>query len=773
MVRRSRLFATLFAAILFSFGCSTLHAAVPWLPFGPDGGFARRIAADPRDPAHLYLGAANGWMYESHNFGTNWVRLASVGKRDDLVLDSIVVDATNPKHLVVGAWAAATRDGGIFISYDAGKTWINQAEMRNQSVRSLSASPSDPKIMIAGTLEGVFRTVDGGQRWKQISPVGSVEIHNVESIAIDPKDPNTIYAGTWHLPWKTTDGGEHWDNIKEGIIEDSDVFSIIVDPVKPQIVYASACSGIYKSVDAGLLFEKLGKNGGIPGSARRTRVLLQDPNHLGTVFAGTTEGLWRSDDAGRNWTRTTGPEIVVNDVTINPSDSRKVLIATDRGGVMASDDGGDTFRSANAGFSTRQITTMKRDSRRPATLYVGVVNDKEWGGVFESDNGGLAWQQRSEGLQGRDVFALGQASDGAVLAGTAHGLYRLDGDAQSWSRIESSPAEHDASRSVRATPSHLMLRPPVPIGRNQFAERKLPRKATPAQKRAAITVSRRKRAVKSGASTARARDAKLLATHKRIPAKSTALSTKRAASSTQQSATPSPVASGGTQASVAPIEPSVAPGQGFDGSVYAIVNAGSTMLCSTSMGLLTSTDDGKTWTDAKIPGSEDWRHLAAASSAAGQTDLVAASLKQVQFSADSGATWSPIRLPETLTGVSSIAVEPNGEVWVGGREGVFLSSDAGNTWTTPKNLYVTSIGSLFYDEATNRVIVTTDADNSVVFSVQMPQKQVSYAYSGWSLRFARPVGDHMVAATLFDGIVVQPKVVDSPVTPAAKTAGTR
>jgi hypothetical protein len=33
--------------------------------------------------------------------------------------------------------------------------------------------------------------------------------------------------------------------------------------------------------------------------------------------------------------------------------------------------------------------------------------------------------------------------------------------------------------------------------------------------------------------------------------------------------------------------------------------------------------------------------------------------------------------------------------------------------------------------------------------------------TGWNLRFARPVGDHLVAATLFDGIVVQPRMVDS------------
>jgi hypothetical protein len=39
--------------------------------------------------------------------------------------------------------------------------------------------------------------------------------------------------------------------------------------------------------------------------------------------------------------------------------------------------------------------------------------------------------------------------------------------------------------------------------------------------------------------------------------------------------------------------------------------------------------------------------------------------------------------------------------------------------------------------------------------------QVSSWDTKWNLRFARPVGDHLVAATLFDGIVVQPRMVDS------------
>ena len=92
------------------------RCAVTWFPFGPDGGDARAFAADPHDPTHLYLGAANGWMFESRDGGKTWKRLAQVGKRDDLVLDNIVVDPADPKHIVVGAWVLGRPDGGMYVS---------------------------------------------------------------------------------------------------------------------------------------------------------------------------------------------------------------------------------------------------------------------------------------------------------------------------------------------------------------------------------------------------------------------------------------------------------------------------------------------------------------------------------------------------------------------------------------------------------------------------------------------------------------------------------
>jgi photosystem II stability/assembly factor-like uncharacterized protein len=661
-------------ALLFALSCIRLHAA-NWLPFGPDGGDARSLVADPHDRAHLYLGTLTGWIYESRDGGSVWKRLAWVGKRNDLALDSIVVDNSNSKHILVGAWVLGSPDGGLYISNDGGVTWESDADMRGQSIRALEAAPSDPKTLVAGTLKGVYRSTDGGQHWQLISPEGSQEIHEVESIAIDPANPQIIYAGTWHLPWKTTDGGVNWTSIKQGIIEDSDVFSIIVDPKDSNVVFASACSGIYKSQNGGEKFQKVQ---GIPSTARRTRVLMQDPQNLNIVFAGTTEGLYRTGDSGAAWQRTTGPEVIINDVYVDPANTNRILLATDRGGVLASNDGGYSFSPSNNGFSARQITSYVGDAAQPATIYVGVVNDKAWGGVFVSDNGGLSWSQKSAGLNGQDVFSLGQASDGTVLAGTGHGIYRLQGEL--WNRV------NDVSlRESESSP---------PVAENVEKKVVTPVRATRHSGKARV-----------------------------VAAKKT------------------------TEA---------APAHVFDANVNAIARVGDTLYAATSDGLLRSVTAGESWKLMAGPEKDDWSFVASAKSW-----VLAATLRSAVLSSDGGQRWAPVSLPAMLTQLAAIAVDDGGDLWVGGREGIFVSQDRGSTWQGLKNLSIRDVNSLYYDEPSQRMLITANSQNTIAFAVHLPDRSVHYWNTGWSLRLVRPVGDHLVGATLFDGIVVQPRMVDS------------
>ncbi len=383
-------------------------------------------------------------IFVSEDGGHNWSRFAKLGTGDDYVLDHIAIDPRNSKTIFVSAWSVQDQSAGdIFRTRNGGKDWEVLPAMHGKSVRAMAVSASDTKVVVAGALDGVYRSRDGGNHWEHISDAG---IKNIESIAVDPKDPNVVYAGTWHLAWKTSDGGANWQHMNKGMIDDSDVFSIIVSSANPSEVFASACSGIYKSTTAGDQFQKIQ---GIPFTARRTRVLKQDPSNPAIVYAGTTEGLWKSVDEGKTWKRMSNPEVVVNDVLIDPRNSQRVLLATDRSGVLASDDSAATFTTSNHGYTHRYVSAILADTTEPNTLYIGVVNDREFGGVFSTHDGGQNWQQKSSGLDGRDVFTLKQAINGALIAGTNRGVFELVPGGTAWHPINDVVLQKTVSHAVK------------------------------------------------------------------------------------------------------------------------------------------------------------------------------------------------------------------------------------------------------------------------------------------------------------------------------------
>lgn len=675
-------------------------AQAPWLPYGPDGGDARSFASDPHDHTHVYLGTVSGTIYDSHDGGQSWQRLARVGKRDDLVLDNIMVDATNPQHVLVGGWVLSHVDGGLYVSNDGGKTWTANEQMKGHSIRALTASPSDPKTIVLGALDGVYRSTDGGSTWALISPEGSTELHEIESIAIDPKDPKTIYAGTWHLPWKTTDGGAKWTNMKEGIIDDSDVFSIIVDPSNAKNIYLSACSGIYRSTDEGAKFTKVQ---GIPATARRTRVLMEDAKDPSTVFAGTTEGLWRTTDSGHSFARNGNPGWIINDVNIDPENSKRVLLATDRTGVLLSTDGGLTFTGSNKGFSTRQISAVAQNGAKPEQLYVGVINDKAAGGVFSSGDGGLSWAQTSKGLNGADIFSLAETGDGTLLAGTRHGIYRLNGDTWQVSGLTLPLPAEEVAPTSGATPVAVQRASRVKANSNPVAKGRT--------------------AVKRSAETPVATAAK------RSPSVGTA---------PVHAPTPEESSTG----------------------VYALASYDGTTFAGTETGLLSSTDNGKNWQHVRSASNQPW-HVVQGSGAR----VVLADLRVLSLSVDKGATFHNIAQPQELTRIEAAAVDGGGRIWVGGREGIWYSDNDGVAWKSVKNLFVPEVSGIFYDAPGNRILVTSSQPSHLVFSVHLPDLKVSYQNVGWELREVRPVGDHLVGITPFDGVVLQPRMVDSAAVP--------
>ncbi len=651
-----------FAVLTASLYAQSPKSPNPWGSIGPYGGDARAFAASAANPQHVYLGDTNSWVFESTDAGAHWQRLGRVDGSDDLIVDSLLVDAADSRTVFAGVWRVDRPDGGLFVSHDGGTSWTAVPQLKGQSVRSVAQAPSDPRQIVVGTLEGVFRSLDSGRDWERISPVPedplSREIHEVESLAIDPRNPDVIYAGTWHLPWKTKDGGRTWRNIKQGVIDDSDVFSILVDPERPTVVYASACSGIYKSENGGELFKKVQ---GIPSTARRTRVLMQDVHNHDVVYAGTTEGLYRTRDAGRTWQAMTGPDVIVNDIYLDPDQTGRVLLATDRGGVLASDDGGVTFLSSNPGFSARKVEALVVDGVDSVTggrrILAGVVNDKQYGGVFETADEGRSWQQISDGLGGRDVFTLAQAKDGTVLAGTGHGIFKLE--------------------RTEGTPRWTIRSSIVNYGTKIVKE-------------------------------------------------------------TVQGHT------------VNRLEKITIPARQMSSRVADFDLSTDTWLVACQEGLFTSHDQGATWQGGLVLGSGEYHSVAA-----WDGKMLAARRQGVVYSKDKGETWDPMRLPSKVKDIRAIAFSPDGALWVGAGDGVYLSRDEGLSWYWLEKVPLRDVGALAWDATAERMLVTSRS-SAVLYSIEPKSLAFAGTTTGFKLFLPRAAQGVRYAASLQDGVLVEP-----------------
>jgi photosystem II stability/assembly factor-like uncharacterized protein len=613
-----------------------------WTALGPDGGDVRSLAYDPHNPDHIFLGTSTGTIFQSTNGGQDWSRVAHLGSGDDYVIDHIALDPQNSDKMYAAVWSVENQQAGdLFHSHNGGKTWETVPAMHGKSIRAMSVAASDSKVLTVGTLEGVFRSKDAGKNWEKISSTNS-EIKNIESIAVDPKDPSVVYAGTWHLAWKTADGGATWQHINKGMIDDSDVFSIIVDSSNSSVVFASACSGIYKSQSAGDQFQKIQ---GIPFSARRTRVLKQDPSNPEVVYAGTTEGLWKTADSGKTWKQMTNPEVVINDIMVDPRNSQRVLLATDRAGVLASDNGAASFTASNHGYTHRYVTTILADAKNSDTIYVGVVNDREQGGVFTSRDGGQHWTQKSAGLDGRDVFVLKQASDGDIVAGTNRGMFELRRNASTWTPINNIVEEKGSRKTKTAVRSVL---------------------------------------------TAKVSDIEITPKH---------------------------------------------------------------WLAATAAGLYVSSNDGQSWNGGPVKGQKDFVSVRA------DGELIAvATRSSVLTSTNGGASWQESNtLAPFVSSIRTLTITPDKQIMIASREGAFRSPNAGGGWEHMQNgLPDKNISSITYDPSSNQLLATSTETGVVFESQDNGQSWQRGPDTGYPLRRISVVHGHFVAATPFDGVVVQP-----------------
>ncbi len=160
-------------------------------------------------------------------------------------LTSVVIDANNLNHIIVGAV-----EGGVWKSLDAGSTWeVLTDDLSNLSVTALTIDPIQSNIYYWGSDEGIiFKSIDSGATWTLLSDTGN---GRVNKILIDPNNTTKMYCSVQYGGiFKSTDSGATWASINTSA---STGFDIEFKPGNTNVIYATG-NEFYISTDGGATF---------------------------------------------------------------------------------------------------------------------------------------------------------------------------------------------------------------------------------------------------------------------------------------------------------------------------------------------------------------------------------------------------------------------------------------------------------------------------------------------------------------------------------------
>jgi photosystem II stability/assembly factor-like uncharacterized protein len=389
----------------------------------------------------------NGLIYSSVNGGASWNNMPFPAQFSG-VLHALEIDPRSDGTWFAGVESEMGHISGVYKTIDGGASWKLLPGTAGLAVWSIALWPEDSSVIAAGTGSGVFMSRDAGASWTRISSTDNTELRPVVSLAFHPTDNKILYAGTTHLPWRTADGGATWQSIHTGMIDDSDVFSIQVDARNPEHVMASACSGVYNSVDGASHWTKLDT----PKGAFRTHFVAIDPRHEGIVFAGTTEGLLKSDNGGKVWRKVSAYS--VRSVAFDSLTPSRMFFASSDGGLLVSTDEGSTLRESNFGFSNRNFTVLTGTG---SALYSSSIYEPGSGGVYRTDNLGLRWVHSGSPI-GDELVQMASAPDDEkrLYAAGYHGLFESRDGGQSWA-ARKTPTEAAPVTALMPLPGGVLL----------------------------------------------------------------------------------------------------------------------------------------------------------------------------------------------------------------------------------------------------------------------------------------------------------------------------
>ncbi|MBK9257815.1 MAG: glycosyl hydrolase [Saprospiraceae bacterium] len=320
--------------------------------------------------------------------------------------------------------------GGVWKTIDGGRSWSNISDgFFGGSIGSISVAESDHNVIYVGGGEktvrgnvsfgtGMYKSEDAGKTWKA---TGLEKSRHITRIRIHPKDSDVVYAAVLgdlyksssdRGVYKSTDGGKSWKKVLFANA-DAGAVDLCMDPTNPRILYATTWN------------------------IRRTPYSLSS--------GGDGSALWKSTDSGETWKNISANEglptgiwgIAGIAVAHNNSERLFAIIENENGGIFRSDDGGKSWVKTNDDRSMRQrawyYTRVYTDTKDDNSVYVLNVN------YHKSTDGGKSFSS-AEAPHGdhHDLWIAPEDPRRMIMADDGGAQVTYDGG-ETWSTYHNQP----------------------------------------------------------------------------------------------------------------------------------------------------------------------------------------------------------------------------------------------------------------------------------------------------------------------------------------------
>lgn len=413
------------------------------------------IAAHPDTPHIVYCGAATGGVWKTTNNGTTWTPIFDAGGSGSV--GAVALSLSRPEVVWVGtgesnASSYTSWGDGVYKSTDGGKTWDHMGLRDTHHIGKIAIHPTNPEVVYVAAVgrlwgpnaeRGLFRTRDGGRTWDRVLYVS--EDVGVVDVAMDPRDSQVLFAaaygrradrfddfdsvGIYVKPgggiFKSADGGDTWTPLTTGLPRDRvGRIGLAIAASAPSVVYAIvevaprlitfpdedvalvrrmlAATALPDPADVRRLRDRIeggaepGQSAGIAVAGLSRSEQAQMRVLLGLDHLDTGGGIFRSDDGGGSWRRTSPlneREPYYSKIRVDPANPDRVYALMVR--VWVSEDGGVTFDQTDWAMSSwltsdyihGDFHALWINPRRTDHLIIGTD-----GGLYSSFDGGTAWE---------------------------------------------------------------------------------------------------------------------------------------------------------------------------------------------------------------------------------------------------------------------------------------------------------------------------------------------------------------------------------------------